>query len=404
MKKYMAGLVALSLLCACDWKVTEQIPQTFELQCANATLDVFGGTVYVAVVCDLPWTVSLENTGWGQVRLDKVNNIISFDADYFDATGSRSNDIIVRAGTVTKQISIIQTGKDHLFSPSQVTLKEMDPVKVVFKSSMDWEASVSEEDKWIVLSATRGESGQVGVTISAADANEQLGARQGTVLFRFGTHTIPLAVVQGQKNVILMDAEGASVSFRGGEIEVQTQTNVDYTFTCSESWIQAVPTKAPLKEAVEHFTIAPNDLFESRTAQIVFSYGEGSDLVSETFTVLQMGKDALLNQTVCGIYGREDWAPCTYEAGTSQISRLKKADGARAFRLLYPALERVVEVDGLPQQLLPGDAVRIKVAVREKMNTVAVQQLSCQVLDVDQESGIVWLKADEDGTGIIVTF
>lgn len=404
LKRYWAGLVALSILCACDWGVSEQVPQTFELQCVNPTLDVFGGTLYVAVVCDLSWSVSLEDTGWGQVTVDKEKGIVAFQAGYYDAEGSRSNGLIVRAGSATKQLSILQTGTDHLFTPSQVTLRETEPVKLEFQSGMDWEAIVPESDSWIVLSATKGESGPVKLLISAADPNEQLGTRQGTVRFRFGTHTIPLSVVQGQKNVILMDAEGASVSFRGGEIEVHTQTNVEYTYTCSDSWITAVPTKAPLKEAAERFTIARNDLPESRTASIVFSYGEGADIVQETFTVLQMGKDALLNQTVCGIYGREEWMPCTYEAGVSQLSRLKRADGSRAFRLLYPSLERAVEVDGLPLQLAPGDALLLKLAVREKMNTVATQRLSYRVLDVDAESGLVWLKADEDGTGIVVSF
>lgn len=408
MKRYWAGLVALSLLCACDWEweweTTEQVPQTFELQCANPTLDVFGGTLYVAVVCDLSWSVSLEDAGWGKVTVDKDKGIIAFEADFYDATGSRSNGLIVRAGSATKQLTLLQTGTDHLFTPSQVTLRETEPVRLEFRSTVDWEASVSEKDKWIVLSASQGESGAVKLLVSAADANEQVGERQGTVHFRFGIHTIPLVVVQGQKNVILMDAEGASVSFRGGEIEVLTRSNVDYTYTCSESWITAASTKAPLKEAAECFVVARNDLSESRTATIEFSYGEGADLVRESFTVLQMGKDALLDQTVFGLYGREEWAPCTHEAGLTQISRLKKADGSRAFRLLYPALERVVEVDGLPQQLAPGDAVLVKVAVREKMNTVATQRLSCQVLDVDAESGLAWLKADEDGSGIVVSF
>lgn len=404
MKRYWAGLVVLPLLCACNWEVTEQIPQIFELQCANPTLDVFGGTVSVNVVCDLPWSVSQEDSGWGRIALDKVNNVISFDADYYDAAGSRSNSLIVRAGSVTKQISILQTGTDHLFSPSQVALRETNPVQVEFRSAQAWKASVSEEDKWIVLSSTEGEAGQVKVSVSAVDANEQLGAREGTILFRFGGHTIPLSVMQAQKDVILMDAEGASVPFRGGEIEVQTQSNVDYTFTCSESWITAVPTKAPLKVAAERFSVERNDLAESRTASIVFTYGEGSDAISETFTVLQMGKDALLFQTVCGIYGREEWAPCTYEAGTTQISRLKRPDGSRAFRLLYPALERVVELDGLPSQLDLGDEVLLKVAVREKGSTTVLQSLSGEVLDVDEGSGLVWLKADGDGTGIVLSF
>ena len=67
-------------------------------------------------------------------------------------------------------------------------------------------------------------------------------------------------------------------------------------------------------------------------------------------------------------------------------------------------LERVVELDGLPSQLDLGDEVLLKVAVREKGSTTVLQSLSGEVLDVDEGSGLVWLKADGDGTGIVLSF
>ena len=400
----MAGMALMAMLCSCDWTVLEQqIPETFELQCSNPTLNVFGGTVDVAVTCNLPWSVSLESESWGKItQVDKEKGTISFEADFYNAAGVRSNNLIVRAGIVTKQFTLQQTGTDQVFSPSQIVLKETDPSELSFSCPGHWTATLTDEDSWIVLSSTEGEGGLVQLSLSAADPNEQVGPREGKVHFHFGgSHTLDLTVLQWQKNVILVDAEPASLGFHGGEITVLTRSNIPYKVTCQEDWITPSTTKAPLNESSEVFTIGENLAPGDRTGQIVFYYSDADGTLMESFTVVQRGRDAFLDNRNCGVYGVPGMDPCQYVAGASQLSRLKKTDGTRSFRILFPAMSRVVELDGLPLTMAPGDSLLFQLSVKELGETLSSSLVSCEVLEV--EGGLAWLKADAQ-TGFVIQY
>lgn len=395
-------MALMAMLCACDWTVLEQqIPETFELQCPSPTLNVFGGTVEVTVVCNLPWSVSLESESWGKItQVDKEKGTISFVADFYNATGVRSNNLIVRAGIVTKQLTLQQTGTDQVFSPSQIVLKEMDPSELSFTCPGPWTATLSDEDGWIVLSSTEGEGGLTQLSISAADPNEQVGPREGKVHFHFGgSQNLDLTVMQWQKNVILVGAEPATVGFHGGEITVLTRSNVSYKVSCQEDWITPSATKAPLNEAAEVFSIGENLTPGDRIGEIVFTYSDTDGTLLETFIVVQRGRDAFLDNRNCGVYGMEGMDPCQYVAGASQLSRLKKTDGTRSFRILYPAMSRVVELEGLPLTMAPGDSLLCQLSVKELGNTLSSSLVSCEVLEV--ADGLAWLKAGSDAGFVI---
>ena len=210
-----------------------------------------------------------------------------------------------------------------------------------------------------------------------------------------------VAVVQWQTNVILVDAEPANLGFHGGEITVLTRSNVPYQVSCQEDWITPSATKAPLNESAEVFSVGENLAPGERIGEIVFTYTDADGTITESFVVVQRGRDAFLDNRNCGVYGMPGMDPCQYVAGASQLSRLKKTDGSRSFRILYPAMSRVVELDGLPLTMAPGDSLLFQLSVKELGETLSRSQVSCEVLEV--ADGLAWLKADAQ-TGFVIPY
>ncbi len=72
------------------------------------------------------------------------------------------------------------------------------------------------------------------------------------------------------------------VPAEGQDIVVEITTNIDYSVTCDEAWITKVATKTSRVDRLT-FTVAPNTVEKSRSAQIKFDY----DGISVTVTVNQ---------------------------------------------------------------------------------------------------------------------
>lgn len=346
-------------------------------------------SIQVSVTCDIKWKAEISED-WGTIEnlvVDKDNNG-SFTLNLSPNTGkeARELDIIVKAGKGSRSFPISQQGMDTFFKPSQIVLAGVDGSKAEFKSPSSWTAEVVSGKDWLVLDTPKGYAGDASVACHALDPNENIGSREGSLKINFGTMSVEIPVIQGQKDVILSDGSTASFDWKGGEFSVRTRTNVDYTVQCSAPWVKHIETKA-LNEATESFVAEPNDSYAERQAQVNFSGGDASFSV----TVTQSGKDPYLDVENPGFYGI---AGVDYVLGTNgwnQAGRKEKSS-ALELRLMNRGSGSAIIVSGIKTGAKEGSSADVEVLLKRGNKELLHSTYKATV--IGESDQLLWFKAE----------
>ncbi len=354
-------------------------------------------SVKVNVQCDLKWKAEISQAEWASIEnvsADRDNNG-SFTVLLSPNTGNepRTLGITVTAGKGKRSVNIVQGGMDTYFSPSTITLSGTEVSKATFKSPSVWTAEVVSGKDWLVLDTSKGYAGDATVSCHALDPNENIGSREGSLKISFGTLSVEIPVVQGQKDVILSDGSTASFGWKGGEFAVRTRTNVDYTIECSAPWVKHIETKA-LKEATESFVAEPNDTYAQRQATISFTGGDASFSVM----VIQGGKDPYLDVNTPGFYGIADMNYVLGTDGWNQAGRKEKG-GVLELRLMNRSSYSAVIVSGIKSDATEGSSASVDVVVKSGNKEVLHSVYNATV--IAESDNLLWFKA-EPGTCFIV--
>lgn len=354
-------------------------------------------SVKVNVQCDLKWKAEISQAEWASIEnvsADRDNNG-SFTVLLSPNTGNepRTLGITVTAGKGKRSVNIVQGGMDTYFSPSMITLSGTEVSKATFKSPSVWTAEVVSGKDWLVLDTSKGYAGDATVSCHALDPNENIGSREGSLKISFGTLSVEIPVVQGQKDVILGDGSTASFDWKGGEFAVMTRTNVDYTIECSAPWVKHIETKA-LKEATESFVAEPNDTYAQRQATISFTGGDASFSVMVT----QSGKDPYLDVDTPGFYGIAGMDYVLGTGGWNQAGRKEKG-GSLELRLMNQSSYSAVIVSGIKSDATEGSSASVDVVVKSGNKEVMHSVYNATV--IAESDHLLWFKA-EPGTCFIV--
>lgn len=372
-------------------------PEILIISPSNKTPNALERSIQVSVTCDIKWKAEVDEN-WAAIEnlvIDKDNKG-SFTLTLSPNTEkeSRELNITVKAGKGSKSFPITQQGMETFFNPSPVILAGTSQAKVGFKSPCDWTAEVTSGKEWLVLDVAKGHAGDAFLTCAANDPNENIGSREGSIRLTFGSVTVDLPVVQGQKDVILSQDTESSFDWKGGEFSVHTRTNVNYTIESSAGWVKHVTTKA-LNEATEEFVVEPNDGSNERTATISFTGGE----VTLKVTVIQGGKDPFLGIETPGFYGIAGMDYVLGNNGWNQSGRTVTAAGGLDLRLMNRSSLSVVSVTGVKTDVKEGAAVTVKAVIKTGNKETLNSSYNTTVIATSED--LVWLKA-EPGTCFIV--
>lgn len=398
MKKriYILSLLALA---ACGTPESERIPAFLEMTPDLRDPSALETTIEVAVRTDLHWTVELEDASWGSIDnirpTEGSGGVFTFNMGCNTGEDPRENTLILRAGKGELRTTVRQGGIGTYFQPRSVHMSGSREGLVEFLSPSEWKAQVTFGGDWLGLETEKGYAGQTKLRCYARDANELVGAREGTIRVQIGGNFFEIPVVQDQKDVIRLSAEDLDLPFpfEPQEFSVQTQYNVEYTIDTGADWITRVTAKSPLYESVEVFSVAKNEAPDARQADIRFT-SPGHPDASGVIHIQQEGMDPILHVTAPGLYGTGHGDFVRGAEGWNQSSCRVDADGQLQYRLLSTSTLGAVTLVGLRKEATQGDACQVSLNCSEKEETLWSESFSATVLYV--KDGLTWLKVSPE--------
>ena len=315
MKKTFRFAVAFLCLCSCwlagcssekDETPVEPSKPTIELAVSESltpTVGTEGGTTTLTFTASGSWTASVNAVtravDWVSVQptsgeAGTVTLRITTQAN--DTYDERNAVIRLTCGTAQQTVTLTQKQRDALIVTSNKV--EIDAVGGAFSVELQANVSVSYEieesaKEWITA-ATKGTRGLTTSTLSfEAAENPDEAPRQATITLKGEGLTETVTVYQsGSEPTILLSQKEYMVSADGETIQVELKSNTAYEVVMPEvDWITEVSTRA-FSAYTHYFTIAPNETYDARTAEITFINKENG--LEEKVSITQMQKDALL--------------------------------------------------------------------------------------------------------------
>lgn len=389
-------------------KPKENKTTVLTLALERETVDASFLQIPVSIHCDQDWEATLENKEWGSItQIEKADNhdgTLILDLGFNTGAEARTNTLVITSGDKTAKKSFRQGGTDELFTPVTMHFRGTGVDTLRFTPRLAWTASIAPDDAdWLGINTAQGKAGAAAqLLIFARKPFIDCGSRTGNVVFVFdGKYTCQFPVSQYQKDVVLLDPESVTLDFTDQVFTIGTDCNVDFTVTCSASWLHEKVQQRPrsLNHSTTTFQADENPYRNPRTATVTF-IGSGEDSSVETvLTITQEARHPLLWNTLPGIYGLNG-KDIVYQPGHWQISRTQIPGGTLNFALMNPDGPHVYVVQGIPQGMEKGQQATLTLLHYNASDSPALrQEYACTAL-YEQEN-MIWLLA-QDGTGFVV--
>lgn len=297
-------VVLLITVCSCKDDNENPTPEqptysiTVEENDTHPILPQEGGTVTIPFTATGDWTASLMNDraeGWITISPssgkagDVLLSIIAAANDTYD---ERNATIVLKCGTVTKNIVLTQKQKDAiLVSASKYEIPgEGGEINIEVQANVTFEVEVKAD--WLKQIETRTlATSSLNFTIEANETGEP---REGEIIVKSGELSETIHVYQGFNDFIVLTQKDYTLPEEGGSIDVEIRSTVDYGVKILDNadWITEVKTRA-ISTHTHHYQVAPNDTYDPREAKIVF-YSLEDESLADTVTVSQAQKDAII--------------------------------------------------------------------------------------------------------------
>jgi hypothetical protein len=259
-----------------------------------------GGTASVTFTSTAAWTIDVTEgraVSWCTVSPTsggKGTNTLTITTVGNDTYEERNAKVTIKAGATTQSFTITQKQKDGLtVTSNKVEVKaEGGDIAIEIKANVKYEYIVEESAKdWIISDGSRG------LTASTlkfkVTENEKTSKREGKITISSGNLSETVTVYQeGSKPSIVLTQNEYTIGSEGDEIKVELKSNVNYEIQITNvEWVYENKSRA-LSSYTHYFTIAPNDEYNARSAEIIFVNKENN--LSEKVTITQAQKDAIL--------------------------------------------------------------------------------------------------------------
>lgn len=243
-----------------------------------------------AVTRTLDWlSVSPTQGGAGTVTLQ-------ISAQPNESYDERNAAVLLTCGNAQQTITVTQKQKDALLVNSHKV--EMDAVGGTFGIELQANVTVTYEieesaKSWLtaVSSSTRGLTTST-LSFQVAE-NPDVSVRQAVITLRGNDLREEVTVYQaGSEPAILLSQKEYTVPSDGETIQVELKSNTSYKVVMPDvPWITEASTRA-FSAYTHYFTVAVNESYDARTAEIYFVDEENG--LQEKVTVTQVQKDAIV--------------------------------------------------------------------------------------------------------------
>lgn len=244
------------------------------------------------------WTIEVSQSGgdvsWCTVFPSKgkagENEVLVKVAEN-TGTDDRNATLILTAKELTNRIVVTQKQKDAI---TLTTAKfEVDKnggdIEVEVKANVSYEVIIPEQyQSWIHKRTIRPDKCVFGI-----DKSEEYDKREGEIVFQSGDLKETLKVYQTGGGVLLLSKNEYTVSDKGDQIAVELKSNFDFEMKMPQvDWITTTVTRSVSSHTL-YYTIAPNDTYDKREAEIIY-YDRTNKSLADTLKIVQVQKDAIL--------------------------------------------------------------------------------------------------------------
>lgn len=260
-----------------------------------------GGEKSVSFSSNKDWTLSIatpvNGTAWCTVSATSgakgdatVKFTVKENAEYDD----RSVSVTIIAGTASKTFTITQKCAEALLVTSTKfeVSQEGGTIEVEVKANINYELQIAETAKgWI--SETKSRALTTKKHAFTVAANEEYEKREGEIYIKSGDKVETVKVYQAGGAILVLSKNEVNVSDKGETISVDIKSNIEYGIQMPDvDWINNVDNSRAASSHTLKYVVAPNESYDSRTAEIIF-YDKNSSL-KDTLKVVQAQKDAII--------------------------------------------------------------------------------------------------------------
>lgn len=306
---YLLPLFILLLLVVCSCKDDNNDPTPPEpspeitipsSENLNPVLSQEGGTISISFTTTADWTASLINTraeSWITVTPSsgsKGKNEITITATTNETYDERNATVVLKCGSVSKNIVVTQKQKDALTVTS--SKYEVDSkggnISVEVKANINFEVEVKAD--WIKQQTEKTRALTTSNLNFTIDPNETGDKREGEIIIKSGELSETIKVYQGFEDFITLTKKDFTIPEEGGNVDIEIKSTLNYEVKMfpDVDWITEIQSRA-VSTHTHHYTISPNDTYDPREVKIVF-YDPKDENVADTVSIYQMYKGAIL--------------------------------------------------------------------------------------------------------------
>lgn len=259
------------------------------------------GEQSISFTASSDWTLSIaevrSGTSWctpSATSGSKGNATVKFTVTENTEYDDRSVSVTIKAGTASKSFKITQKCAEallvttHTFEVDQ----EGGSIEVEVKSNINYQIEVAEAAKnWITETNSRAlTTKKHKFTIAAS---EEYDKREGEIYIKSGDKKETVKVYQAGGAVLVLSQKEYIVSDAGETITIDIKSNFEYGIQLpSVDWISETNASRSMSSHTLKYAIAPNETYDTRSAEIIF-YDKNSSL-KDTVTIKQAQKDAII--------------------------------------------------------------------------------------------------------------
>ena len=161
---------------------------------------------------------------------------------------------------------------------------------VSFIANRDWTVSCSES--WVHVSPSSGSAadGQITVTVRC-DANTTYEDRSATITIKAEDLTQTISVRQTANLGIIVPTKSYDLTSNAKTIEIEVQSNTQYSVSVSDNWVKQTGTKGLTKNVLV-FSVEENTSYDNRSATITIK-PQNATVQEQVISVKQAQKDAM---------------------------------------------------------------------------------------------------------------
>lgn len=243
--------------------------------------------VDIEISSNFKYVVDMATEEWIRIIEDKTSEkTISFSIDANNTYEDREAIIVFRDANSDKKesVTIIQRQKDAiLLASKKIDIGQDGGIfSIDVNSNVDYTVEIASScSSWISQSNLK--SGSLITTSPAFEVanSEEYNVREGEIYFKYNDISDTLKVYQSGGAVLVLNQSEYYLEGGNSTISVELKSNIDFSYTISDSWISEVATRA-VSSTQKTFNVDVNKTGSTRKGTILFTSSDGSKTAKVT--------------------------------------------------------------------------------------------------------------------------